>query len=167
GGRLLCRDHRGSRGDNEIDLQPDQLGCDLGEAFGASLRPADLDRDGMALDPAEFAQSLHKGVKPWSSISKSSRAQETDGPWPPPLLSAPPAPAAAPPRGRVRPTRRTRARTSPPLRSSMPLPFPRPPDAGDSRCRPVRPVSPAPSLPCGPAKSLASCRDNLNHPDSF
>src|SRR5262249_59349656 len=88
GGRLLCRDHRGSRGDNEIDLQPDQLGCDLGEGFGASLRPADLDRDGMALDPAEFAQSLHKGVKPWSSISKCWRAQETDGRWPPPLLCA-------------------------------------------------------------------------------
>jgi hypothetical protein len=38
---------------------PDELGRDLGEAFGASLGPAILDCDGATLDPAEFAQSLH------------------------------------------------------------------------------------------------------------
>ena len=58
--RLLCREDRGSRRDDDIDLEPDELGRDLGEALAASLRPAILDRDGAALDPAEFAQPLHK-----------------------------------------------------------------------------------------------------------
>src|SRR5215470_10912216 len=44
----------GSPGDNDIDLQPDELGRDLGVAFGAPLRPAIFDRDGAALAPAEF-----------------------------------------------------------------------------------------------------------------
>ena len=50
----------GSVRDNDIDLEPDELGRDLGIALDASLRPAILDRDGATFDPAEFAQSLHK-----------------------------------------------------------------------------------------------------------
>jgi hypothetical protein len=46
--------------ENDIDLQPDELGRELGEAFAASLRPTILDRDGAAFYPAEFAQSLDK-----------------------------------------------------------------------------------------------------------
>jgi hypothetical protein len=43
---LLCReDRRGSRGNNDIYLEPDELGGDLGEALGAASRPAILDRD--------------------------------------------------------------------------------------------------------------------------
>ena len=37
---------------------------DLGEALLASLRPAILDGDGSILDPAEFAQPLHKSSGP-------------------------------------------------------------------------------------------------------
>src|SRR5947208_11353891 len=37
-----------------------------------------LDRDGATLDPAEFAQSRHKGVSPWTP-ARSIRAQEPDG----------------------------------------------------------------------------------------
>ena len=47
--------------DDDIDLQPDELGCDLAKRSGASLGPAILDRDGATFDPAELAQSLDKG----------------------------------------------------------------------------------------------------------
>ena len=78
--RLLCRDDcRGSRRDNDIDLEPDELGRDLGEALAASLRPAILDRDGAALDPAEFAQPLHKSGGPLAPGRRRARAQEPDG----------------------------------------------------------------------------------------
>jgi hypothetical protein len=53
---LLCREDCTSRRDNDIDLEPDKLGRDFGEALAATLRPAILDRDGAALDPAKFAQ---------------------------------------------------------------------------------------------------------------
>ena len=48
--RLLCRDDRGSRRDNDIDLQSDELGRNLGVAFAASLRPAIFDPDVAAFD---------------------------------------------------------------------------------------------------------------------
>ena len=38
----------------------------LGGALGATLRPAILDRDSTTLDPAEFAQPLHKTGHPWA-----------------------------------------------------------------------------------------------------
>ena len=69
----------GSRRDNDIDLEPDELGRDLGEALAASLRPAILDRDGAALDPAEFAQPLHKSGGPLAPGRRRGRAQEPDG----------------------------------------------------------------------------------------
>jgi hypothetical protein len=50
---LLCREDCTSRRDNDIDLEPDKLGRDFGEALAATLRPAILDRDGAALDPAK------------------------------------------------------------------------------------------------------------------
>jgi hypothetical protein len=54
------------RRDNDINLAPDELGRDLGEALVASFPPAILDRDSTTLDPAEFAQPLHKGGDPWA-----------------------------------------------------------------------------------------------------
>jgi hypothetical protein len=63
--RVLSSHDCGSRRrDDDIDLAPDELSRDLGEALGASLRPAILDRDGTTLNPAEFAQPLHKGGNP-------------------------------------------------------------------------------------------------------
>src|SRR5215510_7605572 len=53
-----------ARSDNDIRLEPDKLGRDLGIALGASLAPTVLDCDGAALDPAEFAHPPNKCVNP-------------------------------------------------------------------------------------------------------
>src|SRR5262249_21022565 len=79
-GRLFGRDDdRGSRCDDDIDLEPDELGRDLSETLGASLRPAILDRNGPILDPAEFAQPLHKCGDPRALRRRRGRAQEPNG----------------------------------------------------------------------------------------
>jgi hypothetical protein len=61
---LCCNDRWGRIRDNDIDLEPDELGRDLGEALVAALRPAILDSDGAALGPPEFAQPLCKSGNP-------------------------------------------------------------------------------------------------------
>jgi hypothetical protein len=65
----------GSGRDDEVDLAVDELGRDLGGALGAGLRPAIFDRDGAALDPAKFVQSLNKSSGPWTP-GRSVRAQD-------------------------------------------------------------------------------------------
>ncbi len=77
--RLLGREDRGTRRDNDIDLEPDQLGRDFDKALAASLRPSILDRDGATLDPTELAQSLHKRRDPLTYGCRRGRAQESDG----------------------------------------------------------------------------------------
>src|SRR5262249_23418883 len=69
---------RGPRRDNDIDLEPDELGRDLGVALGATLRPAILDDDVATLDPPKFAQSLHESRNPWGRRRRRGRAQEPD-----------------------------------------------------------------------------------------
>jgi hypothetical protein len=64
--------------ENDIDFQPDELGCELGEALAASLRPAIFDRDGASFDPAEFAQSLHKSGRQLALRGRRSRTQKPD-----------------------------------------------------------------------------------------
>jgi hypothetical protein len=64
---------------DDIDLEPNELGDDLGWAIEASLRPAILDRDVAAFDPAKFAQSLHKGGGPLALDRRRIPAQEPDG----------------------------------------------------------------------------------------
>ena len=54
----------GSAADNDIDLEPDELGRDLGGPLAATLRPVIFDRDGATFDPTEFAQPLHKRGDP-------------------------------------------------------------------------------------------------------
>jgi hypothetical protein len=65
--------------DNDIDVEPNELGRDLGVALDAALRPAVLDRDGAVLDPTEFAQARHKSSRPWTK-GRSVRTQEPDSP---------------------------------------------------------------------------------------
>ena len=63
--RLLCREGwRGCHRDNDIDLEPDELGRDFGVALIAALCPAILNREVATLDPTEFAQPLHKSGNP-------------------------------------------------------------------------------------------------------
>ena len=84
---LLCReDLRRSRGDNDVDLEPDELGRDLDEALGASFRPAILNRDGATLYPAEFMQSLRKSDDQLAFGRTRALARKSDGPQLPRLL---------------------------------------------------------------------------------
>src|SRR5262245_13796738 len=54
--RPLCNDGScGWRRNNDIDLEPDELGCNLGKALVAAVCPAILNRDGAILDPTKLA----------------------------------------------------------------------------------------------------------------
>src|SRR5262249_22906079 len=75
-------------GENDIDLKPDELGRDLGEALLASLGPAIFDRDGAILDPSELAEPLHKGGDPLALDRMSGWTQVPDGRQLPLLLRA-------------------------------------------------------------------------------
>ena len=74
----IREDFWGSRRDDDIDLEPDELGRDLGDTLLASLGPAVLDRDGTALDPTEFAQSLHERGDPLAGGRARALAHEAD-----------------------------------------------------------------------------------------
>src|SRR5262249_50922842 len=85
---LLGRPSRVSSCDNDVDLEPDELGCDLAETLSASLRPAILDCDGTPLDPSELAQSLHKSAGEVSPTCGGAYSQEANGRQPAALLRA-------------------------------------------------------------------------------
>src|SRR5262249_37070509 len=86
---LLCRDGwRGCHRYNDGDLEPDELGRNLGETLVASLSPAILNGDGSILDPAEFAQPLIERGDPLALDQRPSPAQVPDGGQPPRLLRA-------------------------------------------------------------------------------
>src|SRR5262249_18222703 len=75
---LQCGERTLPRHD-DIDLEVDELGRDLGKTFTPSLRPAKLDRNGAPLNPAEFVQSLHKSGGPGTPSRRRGYAQEPDG----------------------------------------------------------------------------------------
>jgi hypothetical protein len=58
-------DRRCPRGDDDVNFDPGELGDDLGEALGASLRPPILNCNGAPLDPTEFVQAVNKNLDPW------------------------------------------------------------------------------------------------------
>src|SRR6266480_3176797 len=60
-GGAFGRRNGNSSQDNNIDVEPNELSYDLIEALAAAFRPAILDRDCLALDPAKLAQPLYKG----------------------------------------------------------------------------------------------------------
>ncbi len=61
---LQCSDSGPVRG-NDADFEVNELGCNVGLALGASLRPAIIDRHSTTLDPVKFTQSCHKCGSPW------------------------------------------------------------------------------------------------------
>src|SRR5262249_45507722 len=69
---------RATHGDNDIYLESDKLGRDLGKALAASFRPAILDRYRAPVDPGELGQTPHEGVGPMSPVQRRVRAQEAD-----------------------------------------------------------------------------------------
>src|SRR5262249_4950101 len=64
--------------DDDVNLEPHELGPDLSEALAAAFRPAILDRDRAAFDPAQFAQSLDKRGDPKAPGRKRACTQESD-----------------------------------------------------------------------------------------
>src|SRR5262249_3386709 len=61
GGRLLGGERcLGSSRKNDIDLEPGELGRNLGKTCGASLAPTILDSDVAAVNPTEIAQTSLK-----------------------------------------------------------------------------------------------------------
>src|SRR5215216_3315266 len=64
-GSLLNRGRdRASHRNNDIHPEPDELGRHFAKAIATSLRPAILNRDGVALGPAKLAQPLHQSRGP-------------------------------------------------------------------------------------------------------
>src|SRR5262245_24845741 len=63
---------------NDIDLEPDQLGRVFCGVFIAALCPAILNREVATIDPAEFTQPLHKSGNSFA-FNRRVGAQEPDG----------------------------------------------------------------------------------------
>ena len=76
---LCCNGGRRCGRDNDIHLQPNELGRGLGEPLVASLRPPILDGDGASLVPTEFAKSLHKSVEALAIERTRAWAQISNG----------------------------------------------------------------------------------------
>src|SRR5262249_23452773 len=63
--RLLDpQNDKGSRRDDDMDLERHKVGSVLAVALAGALRPAILDCNGSFLDPTKFAQSLYEGSSP-------------------------------------------------------------------------------------------------------
>jgi len=69
GCRPLCRnDGRGFARDDDTNFHLDELSQKCSEEFGPSLSLAIVDFDIAALNPAKFAQPLHKGSGPLTLV---------------------------------------------------------------------------------------------------
>src|SRR5262245_57279653 len=65
--------------DNNVDIEPDEFSRELGQALGASVCPAILDRDGAPFNPAKFVEPLHKSSGPRCPGRRRRRPQIADG----------------------------------------------------------------------------------------
>src|SRR5262249_55540764 len=75
---LCCEGSRSIVSDNDIDLGPNKLVCEISQALSVSLGPAILDREIAALDPAQLAHSLHEGGGPVALRRRATRAEQSD-----------------------------------------------------------------------------------------
>ena len=50
-----------ARGDNDVDLEPHQLGCEVGKPLSLSLRISELEGDVLSLHIPEIPQALREG----------------------------------------------------------------------------------------------------------
>src|SRR5262249_1597734 len=73
---LCCQGWRGCLRDNDIDLEPDELGRVFGVALIAALCPAILNGQVTTVDPTEFAEPQNKSGNP---LAVNRRVQESDG----------------------------------------------------------------------------------------
>ena len=65
---------------DDIDVEPDELGRDRGEAFRAPLRPAILYRNRAPLDPTKLVQPRDKGGDVGAPVGRCSAApKDSDG----------------------------------------------------------------------------------------
>ena len=64
--------------ENDSDFQPDEFGCELTEAFTATLGPAILNPNIAALGPAQLMQTVDKGGGPLALCSGRIRAHESN-----------------------------------------------------------------------------------------
>jgi hypothetical protein len=74
--------------ENDVDLQADQFGCDLGEALAFSVRPPNLYRDVATFDPTKLTQPPDEHGEALAVRRRGGRAQEPDGRQPLRLLRA-------------------------------------------------------------------------------
>ena len=64
--------------DDDIDLAPDQLCCDLGRAVASPLGEMVLDGDVLPLDIAGLAQRLAEGLRHMFRLGRGEPPQDTD-----------------------------------------------------------------------------------------
>src|SRR5262249_38696483 len=75
---LCCEGSRSVVGDDDIDLEPNKLVCEISQTLGVPLGPAILDSEIAALNPAQLAQSLHEGGGPLALRRRATRAEQSD-----------------------------------------------------------------------------------------
>src|SRR5262249_25331113 len=66
-------------GDDNVDVEPNELSREFGIALAASLRIPIFNREIATLDPAELAQPLHKSSYPLTFSRRRSGPQVPDG----------------------------------------------------------------------------------------
>ena len=87
--RLFCRGRRrASIRENNVHLEPHELGCELGKAIHSALAPSVFDRDITTFDPTERTQSLPERRDVLAVGRRHARAEKPDGGYPRSLLRA-------------------------------------------------------------------------------
>src|SRR5579872_2339886 len=76
---MLRSEHRAAPSHDDIDFQPHELGRDFREPFAPPFGPAVFDRDGAAVDPAEFTKPLVKSSDKMAPGGRRADAEKPNG----------------------------------------------------------------------------------------